>query len=727
MKRDRGEKQRREYVEKDIRHYIGLIAILVSTILFFTLYRVCGVRIFYAVKDLGLSFAYYVAFIVDKQDLITPSVNTVIDVDIQKYMEFSMVALERKVNGYWDAFWDFGNFLEYLIYGVNVLNLFTTFLLCLPFFALLFYLVFGKYTTEHVTDKEYKFIKRLQLRVVNIVRKISDTYNWLKEYFSEHKAYVAVFVCLWLMNTNLMTVIVEFFAWYFYVFVSFDFLSIGIQLVKLCSDVIISLWTLPLFLWSIIGYKVFDFIRRSAAYDKLNHMEKKNRGFDNELPICSMAVGSMGVGKTKTVVDMSLSFQNQFKDKSLELMDANMLRFPSFNFQAFEKDLGDKIKQSEVINLASARRYVRELRFKYGRHPVPAQLWGYDVGKYPRSYNNGLELIGIWRVLENYAQEYFIYTMNVSLIVSNLAIRGDMDEISYGYFVTFNMDFFKRDPAKLKEHSAYAHIIDFDLFRIGCQMNKENAIAGSFEFGVIVVTEIGKERQNSVELKETKKNTDEANQKNDLFNYWLKMIRHGGTVEGYCFVRFICDEQRASSWGADARDLVALLDIRSISERKMALRFCILPALFMDNFVKKYTAWYNKVKTYGNENCYFVYTLHTIVGKIFGSCERKFNIFGYYTEIINVRSGNLEDDTAPVEHKYYLMPKKIYAGRYSTDCFKDTFAIRALEAGTSLYYLPTYDSACAKLEELKKQNSYMANTFIAMYLNLPELMKVRKK
>ena len=67
------------------------------------------------------------------------------------------------------------------------------------------------------------------------------------------------------------------------------------------------------------------------------------------------------------------------------------------------------------------------------------------------------------------------------------------------------------------------------------------------------------------------------------------------------------------------------------------------------------------------------------------------------------------------ECKYYLMTKKIYAGRYSTDCYKDLFADRALEARTSLYEIDTYKTSCATLEELSKQNSYFANEFIRMY------------
>ena len=49
---------------------------------------------------------------------------------------------------------------------------------------------------------------------------------------------------------------------------------------------------------------------------------------------------------------------------------------------------------------------------------------------------------------------------------------------------------------------------------------------GTFEFGVIVMTEIGKERDNFLTIQELKKKVDECNQKNDLFNYSLKMTEN---------------------------------------------------------------------------------------------------------------------------------------------------------------------------------------------------------
>ncbi len=97
--------------------------------------------------------------------------------------------------------------------------------------------------------------------------------------------------------------------------------------------------------------------------------------------------------------------------------------------------------------------------------------------------------------------------------------------------------------------------VDVELFERARKVLENNPKAGSFEFGVVGITEIGKERGNNLELKEVKKGADDTNQKNDLFNSWLKMCRHSATVDNFPFIKVFTDEQRPESWGADARDL----------------------------------------------------------------------------------------------------------------------------------------------------------------------------
>ena len=58
--------------------------------------------------------------------------------------------------------------------------------------------------------------------------------------------------------------------------------------------------------------------------------------------------------------------------------------------------------------------------------------------------------------------------------------------------------------APAPEYTHFAHILDFDVLRLGKKVIENNPKAGSFEFGVVVITEVGKERANNLELKELK-------------------------------------------------------------------------------------------------------------------------------------------------------------------------------------------------------------------------------
>ena len=60
--------------------------------------------------------------------------------------------------------------------------------------------------------------------------------------------------------------------------------------------------------------------------------------------------------------------------------------------------------------------------------------------------------------------------------------------------------------------------------------------------------------------------------------------------------------------------------------------------------------------------------------------------------------------------KYYLMNAKIYAQRFSTDCFSDYFNDMAKRSKTGLMDYMEYVTEKASVEELKMQNSYFINS-----------------
>ena len=117
------------------------------------------------------------------------------------------------------------------------------------------------------------------------------------------------------------------------------------------------------------------------------------------------------------------------------------------------------------------------------------QLYGYDTEKYPITYGNGLYEEDIFEVLSTYARLYFIYVIESSLIVSNYSVRETNEQISLGNFPLWNLSFFGKETG-----GRFSHILDFDTLRLGRKVIENNKNAGSFEFGLILITEIGKDR-----------------------------------------------------------------------------------------------------------------------------------------------------------------------------------------------------------------------------------------
>ena len=106
------------------------------------------------------------------------------------------------------------------------------------------------------------------------------------------------------------------------------------------------------------------------------------------------------------------------------------------------------------------------------------------------TYDDALNENGLFDVMETYAQAYFIYIMQSSLILSNYSIRSDNELIDLGNLPLWLTDFFGE-----RRNGRRSHVLDFDVLRLGKKVMENNARAGSFEFGVVAITEIGKERE----------------------------------------------------------------------------------------------------------------------------------------------------------------------------------------------------------------------------------------
>ena len=96
---------------------------------------------------------------------------------------------------------------------------------------------------------------------------------------------------------------------------------------------------IPLAGWLAICYFGLDVFRKRVGGKRLRHMEARNCGFINELPIVTMACGSMGKKKTTLITDMTLSQEVMFRQKAQEIIQDCDMKFPFFPWICFELEL----------------------------------------------------------------------------------------------------------------------------------------------------------------------------------------------------------------------------------------------------------------------------------------------------------------------------------------------------------------------------------------------------
>ena len=671
------------------------------------------VRFGEACRDFGLSAAYYFCELFGIDYSFTPTVTEYSNVmqweillpddwdgfTVSAKQYFALLIDGENFASYWSAVGDV------MLVAAKVIAIL---LPCVIVLILIIYRMYRQGNTKHNHDtKPLKIFKWLAARTYQPIKRAVLSY---RDFLRQNPAIWICWIILWVFHLNAASVVMGFFAYYFYFVLSFDVGNLYVQVCKLFIDLQVIFRHFPW--WSIVTvcWLLFNRWRKRIALNRLRHFEARNCGFINELPIVSMSCGSMGRKKTTLITDMVLSQEVMFRQKARSILQQNDMKFPYFPWIKFEDELRACMEHSTVYNLASVKTWMALKRSRFIKHHnAKWQLYGYDCKRYGTDFDDALKVNGLFDVLETYAQAYFIYIIQSSLIVANYSIRTDNRMLDNGNFPLWLTDFF---PKRRRECSRHAHILDFDVLRLGKKVLENNPKAGSFEFGVVAITEIGKERGNNLELKEVKKGTEEANQKNDLFNSWLKMCRHSATVDNFPFIKVFTDEQRPESWGADARDLCDILYINSCGDMRLSLPFYTIEEMISEWAFNRFMRLYEDFRFRRGDNTLLVHILKSVTAWLWRRNLRIYNRFGYSILKIEKERGTLDGKTE--NKKYYLMNAKIYAKRFSTDCFSDYFNDMASRSGKGLADYLEYATEKASVEELKAQNSYFIN---ALYGN----------
>ncbi len=679
-------------------HYIAVGITVGFLALTFFVFPTAITRIGEAFRDLFYSIGFYGAELFEIDHNIQPTVNSYSSLPLTPFFFIPETWEEFLTNfdNFWRTFLDSENFAlfmsgvaEFLYNALSIILL-----IGLPI-ALICYLGFRKYfQTENndynVDSRQLTWLKNFSAKYYLPCKK------WMRSLvtFLKESNYLKIWLVIWLFNFNVITIVIEFISYYFYFVPTFDVVSLYKQVYKLLCDLSVPVNFIPGIVWALAGYVLFCWLRRRIGYKVLEHHEMKNRGLINKLGICVLGCGSMGAHKTTVLTDMAESLEVMFLDKALELMNDVALRFPYFPWITLENEIKTAVEKHEIYSLVTCRIYVAKLK-------AENYDFEYDVDRYGNTFCDSLKTITLWESIETYAQLYFLYTLKTSFLVFNYSVRTDNVFEDTGNFPLWNTEFFRRSVKESEEASKYAHILNFDALRLGKKV-KNNPDSNYFEFGVVGITEVGKERGNMTEHKYLKKD-EGTNQLNDLFDLWLKMIRHSATVEYYPFARVFMDEQRPENLGANARELANILGLRDTSERKMAYPMFFLIESLYGFIARKYENMYLTYRHNRSDNTVFSHLLKTVMHKCYKHYKFLTNTFGYKTVEIDMQRGSSDDVET---HKYYLSSKKIYSNRFSTDCFSDFFSVKALKSSIGLDDVPTYEGIKATFSELAQQNSY---------------------
>ena len=705
-------------VRSDYRHYICIGITLVFLGLGF-LFPNALPRVAETFRDLGTSFVYYIYGIFFDDLESCPVIPYVTQIQSWEFTEaiweplkiFPWTWEEFKILWveFWKLFISWDNVVQFWYSFSTTLEFISKLLtLFLPLFIVL-WLKLRKYTEPLTPEEEKKLKNQNESKALKNFKKLQFSFlypigRWFvnfKTFLFENSRYLQLWAFLWLLYFNIISIFVSFFAYYLYFIISYDVISLYTQLVKLLLDLTPIVRFIPGIIWFCAGVFVLNYITKEMGYSKLEHNERKNRGFLNERGVVTIIYGNMGTGKTRMLTSLALSAEKQLRDQALEILLECDMKFPNFPWVNVRREVQRRMEEHLIVDIFSIRRWIRVWKKEYIRlEKEDLLLWyqkkarekksirditfGYDIEHYSCTYNDNLTITHFYDAIEDYAQAYFVYSIQTSLIFSNYSIRVDYDVSDNDHFPLYNDDFFRRKPEYMPYYSRYCHIIDFDMLRLGKRMLEENPNKNALGFGVYVVSEIDKERKNELEIRKTSKRRrkkareedeeeEECSQNNDLFNACLKMIRHATVISNRVFVKVLCDLQRPEDWGAGGREVGEVTFIESKDEKWPVLPvlspYWLVSALGGINNV--FFRFYLKYISVRDDNTLLLYFFKNITAFYAHYIDRNTKLFGCQAFNLEVESGRMDGKIK--NRKFYGMDKKDFSGRYCTDAMSSIF------------------------------------------------------
>ena len=731
---------KKKLTQEQVYHIVCISVCVISLLLSFIVFFPCCVRVVQAVVDLGLSIGYLFSNKVKPSVIKIPKgMDTVLPLTIEEFKAVCRQTGRNFINpSYIKAF-----LLDLLLFVM-------LFVIIIAVIAVIIAVIVG------IVKKQYKQVNTNH----NQDTKPMQIWFWLEdklyyttktfvlsiwEFVEEKKAYIFIFLGIWALNFNLLTIALETAAFVLYFIKSMDILNAFVQIAKFAVDINVVIRYMPLPIWCVIAYKIFDNIRREKGFVILEHEEALTAEVLENHPGNILATGKPRVGKTYLITYLqklqARLFRRTAKAKSFE----RRMEFPFFPWIVLEQTIIEMRNKCETFNLEYLHTFIDDIeKLFHKRNELDEETkvieltklqeqgyqghdfcFDYKHERFGLTFDNKAEIVELFECIHLYADHFYRYSSPSSGIFNNYPVRDYIRWIYYGNYPL--LDEYNNElrvtTEELYEYSQLSHKYYFDMGRLGEQKDKNGLYNYNLEGGVIGIAEAGKEYGNQVTNKaysNTLKDEDGnviviCTPNNDLAPLNLKMECHSASVDGTTYIRRFMDEQRSSSLQADM--LETLTEMRVLKRGEAEIK---LPWFGFEKWLYKVARermeriWNYMLPLHG-ENCLLVYWAMRIYSVIHNHYVRVYNQFSsreLQVKFIDHSNGEAIGESE-VETMY--TPSRPMAKSYETGYFGNVYKARRKRSGTGgNEQVPQYSSLYPNMEEMREVGSHFYDRILEM-------------
>ena len=627
------------------------------------------------------------------------------------FRDLNWESIGQSMREYFMILFSTPNALSWLLDFSNFMMLLTRVIMILAMVCLIVFCVFSTYFNESHRfwmDKT-RALERFQRFEDGPVSALK---SWFRDFFAfwRKSFYFKVTIILFLTILGAPMVALDIVGEYFYFFTSFDFLALLDTILGDAATILVGWLTIPGPIRVIILFILFRYLTLVRARHLIEGklMVANENMVDNDTGVFTLILGKMRGGKTTLAASMARILNTVYHKNAFENMERCAMMFPKFPWMPFERDIVRLAGKRRIHNMDQAAAFAMRI-YSLGEEN-PAVLYGYDVRKERNYFIDGANRINLLEALMIYAESYWVYFQPGNLIASNFPIRTDDLRLDKGHLVLYDSNSFRRKVLDQPKDSSLSHILVFDMLRLGRKKDPKNKYLDCNGPMIAVATEFGKEQGNMVSNTAYSAKDDEANPKNDLLDYSLKLGGHLANIWHTNFFKFIADEQRSGSLTANMVTVAQSIFTadKANQKEKLALRGIELETSILDA-LRGFRDWFYKKYRHVREDSTLPFYLINKLGSFCYAIETRIYMrYGYKECQLPMctadTSGNLVEGE---KKKFYIINFIDYASRFESACMKDFLNCRKPTADQGFFDIPTYEKLMPNKNEWDLQGSYL--------------------